>query len=224
MEVPMPHSVRHKLKPSQINKGDILHFRNCVWTVEEAPQCKVKYATVHVEQSVEPHTLKMDQEYTVDRMEPTAAETYQLHLDVAEFRITDMIRSAESRRGQELFHLRQNDNPTYFEFKKWIQAHTEFRIWDKVRRVLVTMDGGVWDNDVNVLLQRADQGDLISAVEEVHADLFREVWRGGDGRSTDPMADGQMRVELNVKRSWCDEWTNVFSALDVVRKKMEDAQ
>lgn len=215
----MPHMKKMKMVPSEFKMGDKLTYRNREWTIDGGVVRKVKFATVSVEESQDPFTLRVDTEYPIEREVPTARETYMNTLRSVEDQIRSRVQGAGVKRLNALDALRKAPDPGYWDFRAWTLAKAEYICWAKVTKEVLDMDSN--SESLAEALTRVDEGDLVSALESVLPEVAREVWRRSGVGSSEPFSVAEANVSLDVWRDWFDNQNSLLAVLDAQYKVME---
>ncbi len=215
----MPKQVRLDLRPTQMIENDLFLFRNREWTMRSVDP-KVKYATVKVDESVEPLTLLVDQTYLVKREVPTAQEQYESMVEFIEQEVAHEFLRKNDRWATALELLAEEKNPDHIDFERFIQAKGNHYTWSLFGRILRKMDGSEGASNQE-LVERASTGDLINAMEDLLKEESREVWGYGRSNPHGLWAMAQQRTEVDQKRQFCDYWMAKLAGLDVLNKKAE---
>jgi hypothetical protein len=217
----MPQMIRHEVTPDSFIPGDLLLFRNREWTISSV-SIRRKYASVTVDESVEPFQLTATQKYLVQRQESTGQEKYDEARDFLEMELRDNLTKAKAKleeRRKEL--LVEDENPSYWEFQSFCKAKTRYYLANYLTRCLVTVTGGNGpDGGLQGMLDRCDPGDLIQALKFMLPEIQREVWRK-DSVSSNLWSNAQTDTEKDVKRDWFDYWNNRMAGLEMLQERIE---
>lgn len=215
----MPREQVRQVSAGLLRKGQQFRYRGGLRTIAQTPEKKTKYVYIDIGWT-EAVRLPLEAQVTVYEIVPTAQEKYDEYLQFAETKLKLELLHAADRRDRALEALRLAPNPGYWEFERWTNAWHTFVIWSRFQRVMQYMDTAE-DIDLQLLLERADEGDLIIALEKVVEELRRDVWRK-PGRSGHAWGTAWQEAEIDIKREWVDHWSTDLYKLDHLKKLIEE--
>jgi hypothetical protein len=200
----MPRTVEKAIAATRLTVGMTFRWRSAWWGIDEAPVLKSKYVYVDVGNE-EPFRFPKDAQIRVRVTEPTARESYDVALDMLEGKLTLLLRKAKSRYQESLKELQEASNPNHWDFERYTSATKRYRIYSSLIGVLRHTVGSEPGTPLDELLDRADPGDLISAMEGTISELQREVWRY-QPHSSSQWSNAEGQTQTDTAREWVDQF------------------